>query len=93
MKRVEIHPDTFIFMEVAEVKPSFDMVLVAENPSEDIATFSFRKAAEEFFEVWGDETCDLFREQLIKVLQENTPHYKKYNEHGQTNSNFRCEYI
>ena len=82
MKRAEIHPGTFIFMEVAEVKPSFDMVIVAEDPSEDIATFSFRKAAEEFFEVWGDETCDLFREQLIQVLQENTPHYKKYNEHG-----------
>jgi hypothetical protein len=40
--------------------------------------FDFRKAAEEFFEVWGDETCDLFREQLIKVIQENTPHHKQY---------------
>jgi len=83
MKRVEIHPDTFIFMEVVEIEPSFDMMIVAEDPSEDIATFDFRKAAEEFFEVWGDETCDLFREQLIKVLQENTPHYKKYNEQQQ----------
>ncbi len=77
MKRAEIHPNTFIFMEVAEVKPSFDMMIVAENPSEDIANFSFRKAAEEFFEVWGDETCDLFREQLIQVLQENIIPYKK----------------
>jgi hypothetical protein len=80
MKRVEIHPDTFIFMEVAEIKPSLEMVIVAEEPNKDIAMFDFRKAAEQFFEVWGDETCDLFTKQLIKVIQENTLHHKKYNE-------------
>jgi len=53
------------------------MVLHTEEPGAEILTFDFRKAAEQFFEVWGDETCDLFREQLIQVLQENTPHYKK----------------
>ena len=78
MKRAEIHPNTFIFMEVAEIKPSLDMVLHTEEPGSEILTFDFRKAAEEFFEVWGDETCDLFREQLIKVMQENTLPYKKH---------------
>jgi hypothetical protein len=78
MKRAEIHPNTFIFMEVAEIKPSLDMVLHTEEPGSEILTFDFRKAAEQFFEVWGDETCDLFREQLIKVMQENTLPYKKH---------------
>ena len=78
MKRAEIHPNTFLFMEVAEIKPSLDMVLHTEEPGSEILTFNFRKAAEEFFEVWGDETCDLFREQLIKVMQENTLPYKKH---------------
>ena len=78
MKRAEIHPNTFLFMEVAEIKPSLDMVLHTEEPGSEILTFNFRKAAEQFFEVWGDETCDLFREQLIKVMQENTLPYKKH---------------
>jgi hypothetical protein len=65
-------------MEVAEIKPSLNMVLHTEEPGSEILTFNFRKAAEEFFEVWGDETCDLFREQLIKVMQENTLPYKKH---------------
>ncbi len=78
MKRAEIHPNTFLFMEVAEIKPSLDIVLHTEEPGSEILTFNFRKAAEEFFEVWGDETCDLFREQLIKVMQENTLPYKKH---------------
>jgi hypothetical protein len=78
MKRAEIHPNTFIFMEVAEIKPSLNMVLHTEEPGSEILTFDFRKAAEQFFEVWGDETCDLFREQLIKVMQENTLPYKKH---------------
>ena len=77
MKRAEIHPNTFIFMEVAEIKPSLEMVIHTEEPGSEILMFDFRKAADQFFEVWGDETCDLFREQLIKVLQENTIPYKK----------------
>ena len=53
---LELRSDIFLnkakAKDVAEIKPSFEMVIVAEDPSEDIATFSFRKAAEEFFEVW-----------------------------------------
>ena len=65
--------------QIEQIKQSLEMVIHTEEPGAEILTFDFRKAAEQFFEVWGDETCDLFREQLINVIQENTPHHKKYN--------------
>lgn len=79
MKRSEIHPDTFIFTEIAEINPSLEMVIHSEDPNQLALEFDYRKAAQQFFEAWGDETCDMFRKHLIEVLIENTPFYEKQN--------------
>jgi len=55
MKRVEIHPDTFLFMEVAEIKPSLDMVLHTEEPGSEILTFDFISST-----IYGIKTMHFF---------------------------------
>ena len=52
MKRAEIHPNIFIFMEVAEIKPSLEMVLHTEEPGAEILTNEIRKLARDKRRRW-----------------------------------------
>ena len=69
MKRVEIHPGTFMYCEISELKPSFEMIVASDEPFEHEHGFDYKKAAKDFVDIWEDNTCTLFQKELLKEIQ------------------------
>jgi hypothetical protein len=68
MTRTEIHPHTFIFSEIHELKQvSLEMVVVDKQ---DVILFDHKQAAEQFLNTFQEKVCDYFLMELVEIIQQ-----------------------